>query len=167
MRGPGYLNRYGWWRLILGLAVLLLGAAPGWGGTLEVTQPNQQLYPDPDFASTPIGPVPVGTAVNVLQQLGDWYKVEWQGKTGWLHKTAFPQTAPVRFDIGKLLFGEPVTQTKSDEVALASKGFTPEVEASYRKRYPHMDYALVEKVEGFRIDPAQLRAFIEEGGLNP
>ena len=66
-----------------------------------------------------------------------------------------------------LLTGTPVEQTKSDEVALAGKGFTPEVEKGYRAKHPEMNFALVDKVETFKVDPATLQAFIKEGDLKP
>lgn len=154
--------------LALGLALMLLGPATCWGEVLKVSQPNQSLYPDPDFASTPVGSVPVGAEVNVERQAGDWYKVEYQGKTGWLNRQAFPPPATgSKFSLGGLLTGTPVKQTSSDEVALAGKGFTPEVESGYRAKHPEMDFAQVDKIESIKVDSATLQAFIKEGDLKP
>ena len=66
-----------------------------------------------------------------------------------------------------LLTGTPVQQTSSDEAALAGKGFTPEVETGYRSKHPEMDFAQVDKIESFKVDPATLQAFIKEGDLKP
>jgi hypothetical protein len=157
--------RYG---LALGLALVLLIPGTGWGEVLKVTQPNQSLYPDPDFASTPVAPVPVGAEVNVESQAGDWYKVTYQDKTGWLNRQAvFQPAARPKFNLPGLLFGTPVKQTSSDEVALAGKGFTPEVENSYRTKHPEMNFAQVDRIESFRVAPAKLQAFIKEGDLKP
>jgi hypothetical protein len=68
---------------------------------------------------------------------------------------------------GLLGGGTPVQQTKSDEVALAGKGFTPEVESGYRAKHPEMKFAEVDKVETFKVDPAALQTFIKEGDLTP
>jgi hypothetical protein len=152
----------------LGLALLVLGPGTGWAETLEVTQPNQYLYPDPDFAGTPMGAVPAGSRVQVIRQAGDWYKVNYQGMEGWLNRQAFPtpQAAP-KFSLPGLLFGAPVKETSSDEVALAGKGFTPEVESGYRQKHPELNFAQVDRVETFTVNPAKLDAFIKAGGLNP
>ena len=159
------LIRYG---LALGLALVLLMPGTGWGEVLKVTQPNQSLYPDPDFASTPVAPVPVGAEVNVESQAGDWYKVTYQDKTGWLNRQAVVRAAAgSQFNLPGLLFGTPVKQTSSDEVALAGKGFTPEVENSYRAKHPEMNFAQVDRIESFRVSPAKLQAFIKEGDLKP
>jgi len=64
-----------------------------------------------------------------------------------------------------LLTGTPAKETSSDEVALAGKGFTPEVESGYRAKHPEMDFAQVDKIESYKVDPAALQAFIKEGDL--
>jgi hypothetical protein len=66
-----------------------------------------------------------------------------------------------------LLTGTPVKQTSSDEAALAGKGFTPEVESGYRAKHPEMNFAQVDTVESYKVDPATLQAFIKAGDLKP
>ncbi len=168
MRRPVIFKRHGW--CFLGLALLMLWLAPGIarGENLVVCQPNQCLYPDPDFAGTPMMTVPEGAQVNVVSQNGDWYKVEYQGKEGWINRQAFP--APQKgskFGLPAMLFGSPVKETSSDEAALAGKGFTSEVESSYQQKHPEMKFAEVDKVESYKVDAATLQAFIKEGGLKP
>ncbi len=168
MRRSVFFERPGW--CFLGLILLALLLLPGiaMGETLKVTQPNQSLYPDPDFAGTPVCPVPVGAELNVERQAGDWYKVEYQGTAGWINRQAFPAPAKgSKFGLPGLLFGAPVKETSSDEAALAGKGFTPEIESSYKQKHPEMKFAEVDKVEANRVDPAKLQAFIAEGGLKP
>jgi uncharacterized protein YgiM (DUF1202 family) len=168
VRRPVFFERPGW--CFLGLVLLALLLAPGiaMGETLKVTQPNQSLYPDPDFAGTPVASVPAGAEVNVLQQSGDWYKVEYQGQSGWLNRQAFPAPSTgSKFSLPGMLFGAPVKETSSDEAALAGKGFTPEVESSYKQKHPEMKFAEVDKVESYKVDAATLQTFIKEGGLTP
>jgi uncharacterized protein YgiM (DUF1202 family) len=154
--------------LALGLVLVLLLPAAGWGEVRTVGRDHQFLYPDPDFASKPIMAVPAGADVNVENQVGDWYKVTYQGKSGWINRQAFLTLPPSSgFNLGGLLFGTPVKQTSSDEVALAGKGFTPEVESSYRAQHPEMKYGLVDQIESHRVAPATLQAFIKEGDLKP
>jgi hypothetical protein len=155
--------------LALGLALVLLMPGIGWGEVLKVAQPDQSLYPDPDFASTPVASVPAGAEVNVETQAGDWYKVEYQGQTGWLNRQAFGKPQPARsgFSLPGLLTGKPVKETSSDEVALAGKGFTPEIENTYRSKHPEMNFAQVDKIESFTVPPAKLQTFIKEGDLKP
>ena len=155
------------WLVILALAILLGAAVPAAAGTMKVSQANQSLHAEPNFSGTPIAPVPQGAEVNVLTISGDWFKVSYQGNTGWIHRQAFARTQAPKLGLPAMLFGGGVKQTSSDEVALAGKGFTPEVEASYRQQNPNMNYAAVDQVESFKVAPAKLQAFIKEGGLNP
>jgi uncharacterized protein YgiM (DUF1202 family) len=137
---------------------------------MKVAQANQSLHGEPNFSGTPIAPVPAGAEVNVVTISGDWYKVEYQGNSGWMHRQAFAQAEAPKSGLPGLpgmLFGGGVKETKSDEVALAGKGFTPEVEASYRQKNPSANFAQVDQVESFQVDNAKLQAFIKEGGLKP
>jgi uncharacterized protein YgiM (DUF1202 family) len=154
--------------LALAAALVLLIPGTGWSEVLKVAQPQQSIYPDPDFSSTPTAQVPVGAEVNVITQAGDWYKVEYQGTAGWINRQAFgqPQTGS-KFNLPGLLVGKPVKETSSDEVALAGKGFSPEVENSYRAKHPEMNFAQVDRIESFNVPPAKLQAFIQEGDLKP
>ena len=150
-----------------GLLALIFLAAPVWAASLTVTQPNQQIYAEPAFTSPAVGPVPQGARVNVIREQGDWFKVDYQGKMGWMHKGALSQAATPAMGLPGLLTGGPVKEAKSDEVALAGKGFTPEVEAGFRQKNPSLNYAQVDQIEGFQVDPGRLQAFLREGGLNP
>ncbi len=165
MRLPGYLSGPGLWVLLLLLVGLMAGLSPGMAETLKVERANTQLYQSPNFGSTTLGTVPPGTEVAVMSRSGDWVQVNYQGKTGWVHKTAFPQTSGL--NVPGMLTGGPVRETKSDEVALAGKGFTPEVEAGYRQKNPGLNYAQVDQLEQFQVNPTQLAAFAREGGLTP
>ncbi|OGR08959.1 MAG: hypothetical protein A3K23_05625 [Desulfobacca sp. RBG_16_58_9] len=167
MEKIAWLKKPQGWLVVLGLAALLGGPGFAWGQTMKVAQGNQTLYGEPNFSGTPIAPVPLGVEVKVVSQTGDWYKVEYQGNTGWMHRQAFAQAQAPKPSLPGLLFGGGVKETKSDEVALAGKGFTPEVEAGYRQKNPNMNYAQVDQVESFQVDDAKLQAFIKEGGLKP
>jgi uncharacterized protein YgiM (DUF1202 family) len=167
VKAPVWLIKYRGWLLLLVLAALLCSPVLAGAETMKVTLENQSLYAEPSYAGTPITTVPAGTDVNVVSTSGDWYKVEYQGNTGWMHRGAFAQAQTPKFNLPSMLFGGGVQQTKSDEVALAGKGFTPEVEASYRQKHPDMNFAQVDRVEGFKVDNAKLQAFIKAGGLTP
>jgi Bacterial SH3 domain len=165
VRRPRYLSGPGLWVVLFLLVGVLAGLNPGLAETLKVERAGTQMYQAPNFGSTPLGSVPSGAEVAVMSRSGDWVQVNYQGKTGWVHKTAFPQATGVKMP--GFLTGGPVRETKTDEVALAGKGFTPEVEAGYRQKNPSLNYASVDQVEKFQVNPTQLAAFIREGGLTP
>jgi uncharacterized protein YgiM (DUF1202 family) len=152
------------------IGLLLLGLVLAWSvpemGLTQISkmvQSQQQLYGEPNFSAQVLGSVPEGSEVQIIQQKGEWYQVSCQGQQGWVPQQAFPTAK--KLDVSKLLKGKAVQESKSDEVALAGKGFTPEVEASYRQKHPEMKYDQVDKVEKFEVSASQLQAFQQEGGL--
>jgi len=151
--------------LVLGLALIWAFPTLGLAQTFRMVQSQQQLYAGPNFGAEIVGTVPGEVEVMVLQQSGDWYQVDYQGKKGWLPQQAFP--VGKKLDLSTLLKGRAVPTTRTDEVALAGKGFTPEVEAGYRQKNPQLNYAAVDTIEQFKLPPVALQAFIREGGLQP
>ncbi len=76
---------------LLGLALLaLLGVRPPAGARPEGRMPNQVLYPDPDFASAPLGLVRWKAKSKIADRRG-LFKVSYQQRQGWMHRLAFPQ----------------------------------------------------------------------------
>jgi hypothetical protein len=149
--------------VLTGLFLLWTALDIGLAQTFKVVQFKQQLYAEPSFNAAMLGMVPEGTEVQIIQQSGDWYQVAYQGQQGWLPQQAFP--AAKKLNLTNLLKGRAVQETRTDEVALAGKGFTPEVEAGYRQKHPNLNYALVDQVEKFEVSPGRLQAFQREGGL--
>lgn len=152
-------------RLLFWAGLIVLVTAPGTGmaQSSRAVQSTQQLYAEPNFSAGSLGSVPQGSEVQILQQSGDWFQVQYQGQQGWLPQTAFP--AGKKFEMSNLLKGKAVQESKTDEVALAGKGFTPAIEADYRKNHPNLNFAQVDQVEKFEVSPAQLQTFQREGGL--
>ena len=55
----------------------------------------------------------------------------------------------------------------TDEVALAGKGFSQEVETAYKKQNRSLDYAWVDRMATFKVTDAEALRFLQEGGLEP
>jgi hypothetical protein len=118
---PYFSKLPGLWLIGLALMALLFGPESGWCETLKVGMPNQVLYPDPDFTSKPLGPVPLGSEVSRLLTTGDWFKVDYRDKKGWMNRLAFPGLKTPPGSMPGLLTGGGVKASGRDEVALAGK----------------------------------------------
>jgi uncharacterized protein YgiM (DUF1202 family) len=106
--------------MVAALMVLFPAAASAGEQLRTVVQENQFLYSDPEFAGPPLSPVPRGANVTILLQAGDWYRVTYKDRTGWLHRQAFG--LKVKLDADRTpLTGLPVKGASRDEVALAGK----------------------------------------------
>jgi SH3-like domain-containing protein len=56
---------------------------------MEVLKPQQAIYQDPDDTGSPLVQVPPDDQVELLKNVGDWFKVRYQQKTGWMPVKAF------------------------------------------------------------------------------
>ncbi len=83
--------------------------------------------------------------VTVLEERGAWKKVSLgSGKNqGWMHNTALTNKR-IALKAGQSNVGTSVTR---DEIALAGKGFSEEVEAQYRKNNKNLDYTWINRME--------------------
>jgi hypothetical protein len=130
---------------------------------MSVQVQDGKLRADPSFLGKIIGTVAYGDAVTVIRQQDPWLFVSTRtGKlTGWIHSSALTEKEIV------LRAGDAnVQKTASQrEIALAGKGFNPEVEKEYKKRNPNLDFASIDRMERIVISDAEIRQFMKDGKL--
>jgi len=135
-------------------------AGPKIGDKVTVRVLSARVMAKPQFIGTSAGAVSRGEQLTIEEAKGDWYRVS--GTTsGWIHKTNVVE--------GKVaLVSTPGGGggASRDEVELAGRGFTPEVESKYRTEHPDLDFRHVDLIEKTSVDPGELEAFVSEGGLN-
>ena len=148
------------WLLAAGL---LLVASVAMAASVKVITQQAVIRKDKRFFAPPVVTVPYGEIMQELTREGDWLRVQYRGNQGWIHVSAVQEQ---KVELSSLMKSK-AKETSQDEVALAGKGFTPEVEASYRQKNPSANYAQVDQVESFQVDNAKLQAFIKDGGLKP
>jgi hypothetical protein len=151
-------------RKALGIACLLLLPAV----TLPAAETAQVITRENAIRTTPRFFAPVKTKVSyndtvtIVAREGDWLKVRFKGSEGYLHKSALKGKS---LGLGSLA-GSSSGGASRDEVALAGKGFNPQVEESYRKGHPELDFAGVDRIEAVTVSDRELEKFITTGGLN-
>lgn len=141
------------------LAILLLTPSAAMPETLRIITKENTVRKENRFFSPVLFYVRYGDVLEGLGKEGDWYRVRFKDKEGWVHKTAVV-TRKVRLKDIKA-----AEKTRHDEVALAGKGFNPEVESSYKEKHPEAGYHLVDKIEAKKISEEELELFIREGRL--
>jgi len=151
--------RFKTYLIVFGLLIIASTAA---AATYTIIVQEGVIRQDKRFFSTAIAKVPYGQTLKELERQGDWLRVNYQGTQGWIHVSAV-QEKKFRFTS---LVGGKAQETTRDEVALAGKGFTPEVEKAFQGENPKMRYDLVDQIERYRIEDVQLEAFIQAGRLN-
>jgi hypothetical protein len=149
-------------RLPLILLIVMLPVSGHAGDTVKVKVKKSTIYERPQFYSPVVSTVAYGEALEMTDERGDWAFVEFQGKSGWIHKSGLTSD---KVNLGTIFFGGGSSSATEDEVTLAGKGFTPQIEGAYREGRPEMNYAMVDMIENYRVDERALQEFIEQGGL--
>ena len=150
-------------RRVLLLLLLTVGvaiAAPKVGSTVTIRVLSAKIMKAPKFIGSAAGNVSRGEQLTVKEVKGDWYRVD-GSSAGWVHKSNVTE--------GKVQLsskpGGSGGSVNRDEMELAGRGFTPEVEQKYKQGNPNLDFSHVDNIEKTEIDPAELEAFVTEGGL--
>ncbi len=158
------MRRYAgvWLAVALGLAwASAFAAAPA---SMSVQVKNGQLRSTASFLGAVVGPLGYGDRVSVVEQQGDWMKVTSPaGKTGWIHSSALTKKN-IQMKAGSQ---NAQTAASGDELALAGKGFNSDVEADFKAKNKNVDFAWVDRMEKFKVEPAAMQAFLKEGGVKP
>jgi hypothetical protein len=151
------------WAAFAGALVLAAGvavAAPKVGASVTIRVLSTKVMKAPKFIGATAGNVSRGDHLTVKEVKGDWYRVA-GAATGWVHKSSVTE--------GKVALsskpGGSGGSVNRDEVELAGRGFTPEVEQQYRQKNPNLDFSHVDAIEKTAVDPAELEAFVTEGEL--
>ncbi len=146
------------WFVLLGS---LMMTAVAMAATFRVVTEEATIRKDRKFFAPVVIRVPYGEVLQDKAKKGDWLMVNYKGRQGWIHKSAVQEQ---KLDWSSVSGGR-ATEATRDEVALAGKGFTPEVEKSYRGKNPKMRYDLVTQVESYRLSEGQVENFIRAGNL--
>lgn len=145
------------------LSVLSFGAPAEAQKTMTIQVREAQLRATPSHLGRITAKAPYGTRVHVTEERGDWKRVSVvAGKSqGWLHATALT-TKRIALKAGQT---GTATSVSRDEIALAGKGFSEEVEAEYRKANRRLDYSWIDRMEAQSVTPEQIQSFIASGNL--
>lgn len=134
------------------------------GVTMQVQIRSGQVRSTPSFMGRVLAEVEYGEALTVYEEQAGWRRVALErpaGVSGWLHQSALTSR--------KLVLNpddEVVRQAAdSDEIALAGKGFSAEVEEEYRRQHRELDFSWLDRLEARRTAPAAVRDFLRQGGL--
>lgn len=151
-------------RLLLVCPLLLLGTFL-WakaGDTMYVNVAEAELKSRTGFFASRTGFLPYGAKVRVLAENGRWTQVsgEGGGPSGWLPSSSLTRKRILADD------GLNTVSASADELALAGKGFSAEVEARYTTEANAAAYALVDGIEATPVDRDGLWQFIQQGGLS-
>lgn len=132
-------------------------------GKMNIQVREAVVKTSPNYMATSVGTLTYGMQVNVVGEQGNWYQVD--QPAGWLPKSALTKHKVAVNPDAKFSKGT----AKHDEVALAGKGFNPDVEAEFKRDNAGLaaSFTQVDRVEGFGASDEELRTFQTAGKLKP
>ncbi|MDR0602124.1 MAG: hypothetical protein LBG42_07040 [Treponema sp.] len=149
--------------LVVGLGLLVFGTAAAQvarGSTQYIAAKTAVLKSSTGFFASTRGTLSYGEAVTVLQVKGKWAEVRSAANaslSGWIAVSSLTSK--------RIVAGASSTAT-NQEVAMAGKGFTQEIENTY-KAEGELNYADVDRTEAQTVSGQELYNFIVEGHLSP
>ena len=105
------------------------------------------------FFAKELGNLPLGTEVTLLRDDGKWSEVRAGNLSGWVASSSLSARRVAASN----------SAVATTELALAGKGFSPDMEIEYRKN--GLDYSKVDTMEKTVISTEDLRQFVTEGRL--
>jgi hypothetical protein len=137
-------------------------AEPQVGDEVAISVQNQSIYPMPAFYASPAEPLNYGTLASIDQIDGEWFRITTSlGQVGWIHRTSV--TGAIQTTSGGTSAAGNVT---SDEIMLAGRGFSLDIEETYAGDHPELNFSIVNNMEtSWTISPEQLYQFLVEGNL--
>lgn len=149
-----------------GTMVLLLTvwATAGQAQTrMHVQVREGQVRERPSFLGNVAAVLDYGDRVQVLREQGPWRWVEADDFAGWMHESALTRQR-IKLAVGEEDAAGVATE---QEIALAGKGFSQEVESEFRNRHTDINFEWVDRMETFEVETQRLIDFLQAGGLSP
>lgn len=152
------MKRYSMGILVI---ILVIGSSTAQvipGSTMYVAVKNVSVKAATDFFAAEQGTLVYGNAVTVLQKKGKWVEVQAAQVSlqGWVASASLTSK--------RIIASRTRTSASTQELALAGKGFSEEVETLYRQE-GGFDYDAIDDVENRKIPEADLYIFLIDGHL--
>jgi SH3-like domain-containing protein len=121
-----------------------------------------QLRKTPQFFAPVVAPLKAGDLLTKVSETGAWIQVRTAaGLSGWVHRSAVEVP---RFGLMAAVGGTK-TQATASEAALAGKGFSKQVEDSYKAKHAEANFAGVDRMLQVKVSSAQVEDFLKRGKL--
>lgn len=142
------------------------------GATLYAAKPelmsvqvkNGQVRSQPTFLGKILATLAYGDRVSLIDARAPWMHIRTiDGATsGWMHATALTEKKII-LSSGEADVDRAAT---TDELALAGKGFSRQVEGEFKAKNRNIDYRWVDRMETFVVQPEEIVRFVTAGDLS-
>lgn len=156
------------WPVMFIFLFLLFGAvsASGTDKTVRVRTKQGHIRESDRFYSQVKATAGYDEILQVLDKKNEWIRVKYKDLDGWIHSSSVSEKEKMKYT--PVMLGsdiDPESGGDNHEVALAGKGFTPEVEKKMGENDPDLNYALVDEITQRETSADKLHDFVKEGRL--
>jgi SH3-like domain-containing protein len=131
---------------------------------MNVQNRTADIRSSPDPLGDVVATLKLGDKVTVVDNGGKWLSATTEnGKTGWVNSSDLSKKE-VAMTAGEK---DAELAASSGEMAVASKGFSKEIEADFKTKNKDVDFTWVDRMEKIKIAVGEIRKFLEAGGLKP
>jgi hypothetical protein len=148
---------------VLLVAALVLSGTSLAGKMMSVQVKDGQVRATPSFLARIVTNLHYGDQVATLNSSGDWTEISFGSVRGWMHNSALT-TGKISLQSGGK---DAQVAASNEELALAGKGFSEQVEAAFKAKNPNLDYTWVNRMEAVNVSSDEMQRFLSEGGLTP
>lgn len=148
--------------------LICLNACPAFAAgqkMMSIQVKKGEIRSTPSFLGIIVARVSYGDRVYVREEKGPWVRVGLSGNSddGWIH-TSVLTSKKIVLNPGA---ADVQTSASGDELALAGKGFSKQVENEFREKNPNINYAWIDRMEKVVVSQKQSKQFLKEGDLSP
>ncbi|TAN39240.1 MAG: hypothetical protein EPN25_12260 [Nitrospirae bacterium] len=147
---------------ILPVLLVLLSVAVSSAEQARIITKENALREDCRFFSPLKKKVRLNDLIEITSKEGDWLRAKHKGTAGCIHKSAVDEK---NLDISGVS-GSKSHSASGSEVALAGKGFNPQVEKTFKEKHPDLDFKAIDAIEASHPSDESIRKFISSGALN-
>jgi len=104
--------------------------------------------------------------LQIIEKKNEWLHVRYKDMDGWIHQSAVSESRKMTYK--PVMLGsdiDPEAEKDNHEVALAGKGFTPDVEKKMGENDPALNYAQIDEIVNKETPPQKINKFMKDGGL--
>ncbi len=143
--------------LVIALITLSVLAAD----TVSVIVKRTSVREATQFFATTVAIAEYNDELTVLATEEDWIRVNKNGTEGWVHLSAVSEVTAVTPSAANKV----TEDYSSEEIALAGKGFSEQVEEQYRADNTKLNFNDVDEMEKFSVSQSVVIAFQKAGKL--
>lgn len=148
------------------IVLLLVMQSPAYAADLFIQSVKARILAEPSFGASMVAEAQKGERLSELEKKGNWFKVSYRDKTGWVSRLIVSPNPPagkisIFEDSGETLESGARRRASAFTTAAAARGLAEE-RARISDKY-RVDYQGLKAMEALKISEEEALAFLQAG----